>query len=85
MDQITRHGNFARRQSGSDASDSTKVSAHAELLAKWQKRDEDAFAQIVLSMEDGAMADVVETTSAAEAWTRIVERWEGKGMQSHWV
>src|SRR5947208_812861 len=33
-------------------------------------------------MEDGAMADIMEATSAKDAWTRVIERWEGKGMQS---
>jgi hypothetical protein len=46
------------------------------------QRDEDAYTQIVLSMEDGAMGEVIETTLAHEGWMRIIECWEGKGMQS---
>jgi hypothetical protein len=36
----------------------------------------------MLVMEDGMLVNVVETTTMHEAWTRIIERWEGKGMQS---
>ncbi|CCO37765.1 Retrovirus-related Pol polyprotein from transposon TNT 1-94 Includes: RecName: Full=Protease [Rhizoctonia solani AG-1 IB] len=65
-----------------EAKDSAKVSEQVERMAKWKQRDDEAFSQITLNMEDGVMNDIVDTTSANEAWTRIVERWEGKGMQS---
>ncbi|EUC57664.1 Copia-like polyprotein/retrotransposon, partial [Rhizoctonia solani AG-3 Rhs1AP] len=68
--------------SSADAKVATKVSDQAEAVKKWQKREDDAFAQVTLNMEDGAMTDVMEATSAKDAWTRVVERWEGKGMQS---
>ena len=53
-----------------------------EELADWQARDQEAFAQITLAMEDGVLADVIEAETAHEAWTRIVARWEGSGVQS---
>jgi hypothetical protein len=62
--------------------DETKVQEHARDIEKWCRRDQEAHAQITLAMEDGALADIVETTTAHEAWTRVIERWEGKGMQS---
>ncbi|KAF8713823.1 GAG-pre-integrase domain, partial [Rhizoctonia solani] len=62
--------------------DTAKVASYKDSIAKWTKRDEDAFAQITLNMEDGAMADVMDTTTSNAAWTRIIERWEGKGVQS---
>ncbi|CCO37246.1 hypothetical protein BN14_11401 [Rhizoctonia solani AG-1 IB] len=65
-----------------EAKDSAKVSEQVERMAKWKQRDDKAFSQITLNMEDGVMNNIVDTTSANEAWTRIVERWEGKGMQS---
>ncbi|QRW10540.1 Copia-like polyprotein/retrotransposon [Ceratobasidium sp. AG-Ba] len=65
-----------------EAKDSAQATAYEAELKAWTQKDEQAFAQITLNMEDGAMADVMETTSAYEAWTRVVERWEGKGMQS---
>jgi biopolymer transport protein ExbB/TolQ len=51
-------------------------------MAKWKQQDNKAFLQITLNMEDGVMNNIVDKTSANKAWTRIVERWEGKGMQS---
>ncbi|QRW17546.1 Copia-like polyprotein/retrotransposon [Rhizoctonia solani] len=35
--------------------DKSKVSHYKDLIAKWTRRDKDAFAQIMLNMEDGAM------------------------------
>ncbi|KAG8705258.1 hypothetical protein FRC08_001748 [Ceratobasidium sp. 394] len=54
---------------GADAKDVAKIKTYDNEVTKWKKRDEDAFAQVTLNMEDGAMADVMETTSAFEAWT----------------
>ncbi|CCO37217.1 Retrovirus-related Pol polyprotein from transposon TNT 1-94 Includes: RecName: Full=Protease [Rhizoctonia solani AG-1 IB] len=65
-----------------EAKDSAKVSKQVERMAKWKQRDDEAFLQITLNMEDSVMNNIVDTTSANKAWTRIVERWEGKGMQS---
>ncbi|KAF8682958.1 Reverse transcriptase (RNA-dependent DNA polymerase) [Rhizoctonia solani] len=40
------------------------------------------FAQIAMNMDNGAMAEVIETLGAHEAWKRVIKQWEGKGMQS---
>ncbi|KAF8676777.1 gag-polypeptide of LTR copia-type [Rhizoctonia solani] len=66
---------------GTNATDKTKVNKQEAAYSKWKLRNNEAFAQITLNMEDGCMANIVETTTAYEAWTRIVKCWEGKGMQ----
>jgi hypothetical protein len=62
--------------------DEVKVQERAWEIEKWSWRDQEAHAQITLAMADGVLADVVETTTVHEAWMRVIERWEGKGMQS---
>jgi hypothetical protein len=62
--------------------DEVKVQERAREIEKWSRRDQEAHAQITLAMEDGTLADMVETTTAHEAWMCVIERWEGKGMQS---
>ncbi|QRW24744.1 Retrovirus-related Pol polyprotein from transposon TNT 1-94 [Rhizoctonia solani] len=74
--------NLPNSPTEAELKDNAKVSNYKESIAKWTKQDEDAFVQITLNMEDGAMADVMDTTTAKQAWTRIVKRWEGKGVQS---
>ncbi|CCO35636.1 Retrovirus-related Pol polyprotein from transposon TNT 1-94 Includes: RecName: Full=Protease [Rhizoctonia solani AG-1 IB] len=64
-----------------EAKDSAKVSKQVKRMAKWKQQDDKAFLQITLNMEDGVMNNIVNTTSANKVWTRIVKRWEGKGMQ----
>ncbi|KAJ1300249.1 hypothetical protein OPQ81_005078 [Rhizoctonia solani] len=59
--------------SGNDAQDEEKIKAYKETYAKWKQCDDEAFSQIMLNMEDGVMADVVNMTSAHKAWTRIAE------------
>jgi hypothetical protein len=61
--------------------DKTKVQERTWDIEKWCWHDQEAHAQITLAMEDSALADVVETTTVHEAWTHVIERWEGKGMQ----
>ncbi|KAJ1299273.1 hypothetical protein OPQ81_002678 [Rhizoctonia solani] len=67
---------------GSDANNSTKIAERAELVKKWTAQSNEVHAQIILSMEDSALAEVIETMTAEQAWKHVVERWEGKGMQS---
>jgi hypothetical protein len=62
--------------------DKTKVQERARDIEKWCQCDQEAHMQIMLAMQDNALADVVETTTVHEVWTRIIECWEGKGMQS---
>ncbi|CCO30981.1 hypothetical protein RSOLAG1IB_12702 [Rhizoctonia solani AG-1 IB] len=65
-----------------EAREDSKVSGYQDQLAKWKKRDREAYAQITLNMEDEAMADVMRTRTARDAWKKVIERWEGKGVQS---
>lgn len=64
-----------------DAKDLSLITTHADAVAKWSMWDKDAFAQVTLNMDNGAMIDMMETTSAHEAWTWVIKCWEGKGMQ----
>ncbi len=48
---------------GADAKDTAKVKIYNDEVVKCKKRDEDTFAQVTLNMEDGAMADVMETVT----------------------
>ncbi|KAJ1303245.1 hypothetical protein OPQ81_011442 [Rhizoctonia solani] len=59
--------------SGNNAQDEEKIKAYKETYMKWKQHDNEAFSQIMLNMEDGVMANVVNTTSVHEAWTRIVK------------
>ncbi|KAJ1300258.1 hypothetical protein OPQ81_005086 [Rhizoctonia solani] len=65
-----------------EAKDAGKVTDYEAAVSAWKKRDREAYAQIVLNMEDQAMADVMRTKSAKGAWAKVIERWEGKGVES---
>ncbi|QRW07704.1 Copia-like polyprotein/retrotransposon [Ceratobasidium sp. AG-Ba] len=67
---------------GADAKDAGKMEEYTLTLADWLERDQEALAQIALTIEDEALGDIVDAKTCHEAWTRIVERWEGKGAQS---
>jgi hypothetical protein len=57
--------------------DEVKVQERAQEIEKWSQHNQEAHAQITLAMEDGALVDVVETTTAHEVWTHVIEHWEG--------
>ncbi|KAF8675637.1 hypothetical protein RHS04_06651 [Rhizoctonia solani] len=67
---------------GADALIASKVAEHQKLIDQWDKRNNKAFAQIAMNMDDGAMAEVIKTLGAHEAWKHMIKQWEGKGMQS---
>ncbi|GAB1527328.1 hypothetical protein RhiTH_010503 [Rhizoctonia solani] len=64
-----RTNNLPNSPTKAKLKDNAKVLDYKELIAKWTKWDEDVFAQITLNMEDGAMADIMDTTTAKQAWT----------------
>jgi len=51
-------------------------------LEEWLVREREARAQITLMLKDEPLSGVLHTTSAAEAWKKLCERYEGKGKQS---
>ncbi|CCO35897.1 Retrovirus-related Pol polyprotein from transposon TNT 1-94 Includes: RecName: Full=Protease [Rhizoctonia solani AG-1 IB] len=65
-----------------ESKEQSKVDSYNEQLLKWKKQDQEVYAQIVLNMEDQAMADVMRTKTAEDAWRKVIERWEGKGIES---
>ncbi|KAF8689764.1 gag-polypeptide of LTR copia-type, partial [Rhizoctonia solani] len=67
---------------GADALIASKVAEHQKLIDRWDKCNNKAFVQIAMNMDNGAMAEVIKTLGAHEAWKRVIKQWEGKGMQS---
>ena len=45
-------------------------------------KDREARAQVTLTLKDEPLSGVLYTTTSAEAWKRLSERYEGKGKQS---
>ncbi|GAB1528326.1 hypothetical protein RhiTH_011520 [Rhizoctonia solani] len=58
--------NLPNSPTKAELKDNAKVLNYKELIAKWTKQDEDAFVQITLNMEDGAMADQLTLTKILE-------------------
>jgi gag-polypeptide of LTR copia-type/Domain of unknown function (DUF4219) len=56
--------------------------AHATTLKNWLKREREARAQILLTLEDDPLNGIASTSTSKEAWDSLVERYEGKGAQS---
>jgi len=48
----------------------------------WLSRDREALAQITLTLKDEPLSGVLYTTTSADAWKKLSERYEGKGKQS---
>ena len=48
----------------------------------WLSKDREALAQITLTLKDEPLSGVLYTTTSAEAWKKLSERYEGKGKQS---
>ena len=49
---------------------------------EWDDRNEEAHAQITLTLKDKPLNGVLHTTLASDAWKKLCERYEGKGKQS---
>jgi len=49
---------------------------------EWLLKDREAHAQITLTLKDEPLSGVLYTTTSAEAWRKLSERYEGKGKQS---
>ena len=49
---------------------------------EWDERNEEAHAQITLTLKDEPLNGVLHTSLASDAWTKLCERYEGKGKQS---
>jgi hypothetical protein len=51
-------------------------------LEEWLLKDGEALAQITLTLKDEPLSGVLHVKSAAEAWKKLCERYEGKGKQT---
>jgi len=65
-----------------DGSEKKPDGSDLDALEEWLERNEEAHAQITLTLKDKPLNGVLHTSSAAEAWTKLSERYEGKGKQS---
>ena len=55
---------------------------HPTESEEWLSKDREALAQIILTLKDEPLSGVLYTTTSAEAWRKLSERYEGKGKQS---
>ena len=55
---------------------------HPTESEEWLSKDREALAQITLTLKDEPLSGVLYTTTSAEAWRKLSERYEGKGKQS---
>jgi hypothetical protein len=66
--------------SNTETHNEMKVQECTQDIEKWCKHDQEAHAQIMLAQEDSMLTDIVETKTAHNVWTWVIECWEGKGM-----
>ncbi|KIK12904.1 hypothetical protein PISMIDRAFT_18377 [Pisolithus microcarpus 441] len=50
--------------------------------AEWLLKDKEARAQITLTLKDEPLSGVLHATTAAQVWTKLCQRYEGKGKQT---
>ena len=55
---------------------------HLTESEEWLSKDREALAQITLTLKDKPLSGVLYTTTSAEAWRKLSDRYEGKGKQS---
>jgi len=48
----------------------------------WAHNNREAKAQIILSLEDEPLRGILHTTTASDAWDKLNERYEGKGLHT---
>ena len=55
---------------------------HLTESEEWLSKDREALAQITLTLKDKPLSGVLYTTTSAEAWRKLSERYKGNGKQS---
>ncbi|KIK18569.1 hypothetical protein PISMIDRAFT_14278, partial [Pisolithus microcarpus 441] len=58
------------------------ATSHPDEYKEWQIKDQEACAQITLTLKDEPLSGVMYETSAAATWKKLGDRYEGKGKQS---
>jgi hypothetical protein len=53
-----------------------------DAVQDWLEKNDEAHAQITLTLKDEPLNGVLHTMLASDAWTKLCERYEGKGKQS---
>lgn len=61
---------------------STVSSKPPDEYEEWLTKDQEACAQITLTLKDEPLSGVMYETSAAATWKKLGDRYEGKGKQS---
>ena len=51
-------------------------------LEEWLAKDKEAHAQLMLTLKDEPLSGVLYSTTSAEVWKKLSERYEGHGKQS---
>lgn len=51
-------------------------------LADWSERDQEAKAQVTLTLANEPLSGVLHATSAKDVWDKLLERYEGRGKQT---
>ena len=64
----------------SEVESSTKARASAEAAIKWAKNDRKAIAAISQTIGDAELVHIRNAASSAEAWTKLAEVYEDKGL-----
>ena len=55
---------------------------HLTESKEWLSKDQEALAQITLTLKDKPLSGVLYTTTSAEAWRKLSECYKGKGKQT---
>lgn len=58
------------------------ANSHPDEYEEWLTKDQEACAQITLTLKDEPLSGVMYETSAAATWKKLGDRYEGKGKQS---
>lgn len=59
-----------------------EAAAIKETILDWERRDKEARAQLTLTLKDEPLSGVIHAISAADAWDKLLRRYEGKGKQT---
>src|SRR5882757_3287474 len=65
-----------------DGSEKKPDTSDPDVLEEWLEKNEEAHAQITLTLKDEPLNGVLHTTLASDAWTKLCEHYEGKGKQT---
>ena len=65
-----------------DGSEKKPDASDPDVLEEWLEKNEEAHAQITLTLKDEPLNGVLHMTLASDAWMKLCEHYEGKGKQT---